>query len=80
VYPHPRHFHFTLRHPQPLNRPLLIHHFARERVGSSPAHFDGVAFALVDVLHAYRLGDAVLLLRGEAAAGLGLEFEGVALF
>jgi hypothetical protein len=70
----------SLRHPQPLNRTLLIHHLSRERVRRAPAHFYDVAFALLDALHADGLCDAVLLLRGEAAARLGLEFEGVALF
>ena len=69
-----------LRHPQPLNRALLIHHLARKRVRSPPAQFDALARAALDALHADGLRDAVLLLWGEAAAGLGLEFEGVALF
>ena len=34
---------------------------------------------MLDALHADSLRDAVLLLRRQAAAGLGLEFEGVAL-
>ena len=68
-----------LRHPQPLNRALLIHHLARKRVRSPPAQFDALARAALDALHADCLGDAVLLLRAQTATGLGVEFEGVAL-
>lgn len=69
-----------LRHPQPLDRPLLVDHLPRERVRSPPAQFDGFARAALDALHADRLRDAVLLRGGQAAAGLRVEFEGVALF
>lgn len=68
-----------LRHSQAFNRSLLVNHLPCERVGRSPAQFHRFAGAGRDVLHADRLRDAVLLVRGEAAAGLGLEFEGVAL-
>jgi len=52
---------------------------SRERVRSPPAHLDAFARAALDALHADRLRDAILLLRGEAAAGLRVEFESVAL-
>jgi hypothetical protein len=69
-----------LRHPQPLNRTLFIHHLPRERVRSPPAQFDALARAALDALHADRLRDAVLLRGAQGAAGLRVEFEGVALF
>jgi hypothetical protein len=50
-----------LRNPQPLNRPLFIHHLPRKRVRSPPAQFDALARAALDALHADRLRDAVLL-------------------
>ena len=68
-----------LRHSQPFNRSLLINNLSSERVRRAPAHLHDGAFALLDALYADGLCDAVLLLRGKAAAGLGLEFEGVAL-
>ena len=71
---------FPLRYSQPFNRTLLIHHLAPKRVRRAPAHLHDGALALLDVLHADGLCDAVLLLGSEAAAGLRLEFEGVALF
>lgn len=68
-----------LRHSQTFDSTLLVHHFACERVRRAPAQFDSVALAGLDALHADGLGDALFLLWVQAAAGLGVEFEGVAL-
>jgi hypothetical protein len=76
----------SLLHPQPFNSTLLVHRLPVDGVRGSPAHFHFAAFAVLDALHADRLRDGVVdagaagFGRAEAAAGLGFEFEGVALF
>jgi hypothetical protein len=79
IHPSPKPY-ANLRNPQPLNSTLLIDHLPGERITSSPPHFDRFALSALNILHADNLRDTVLLLRGQTAARLGLEFEGVALF
>lgn len=70
---------YALRNAQPLNSTLLINNLPSKGIRRAPAQLDRAAAPALDALHADRLRDARLLLRGQAAAGLGVELERVAL-